>query len=70
MPHHNPRRIEVISFWCCACWFRGALNVEWQVLEGKTLEDVRLMCNDAHKKTCTKADVRLGNATKTRRTRR
>lgn len=66
----NPRRIESISFWCRVCWFRGALDVEWQILHGKTLEDIRLMCNEAHAKQCPTADVRLGNATKTRTARR
>jgi hypothetical protein len=65
----NPRRIEQIPFYCCACWHRGTLNVEWKALEGKTLEDLRIMCQDAHKQQCPKADVRLRSATKTRRTR-
>lgn len=68
----NPRHIETVSFWCRHCWTKGALNIEWQQLEGKTLEDIRLMCNTAHGSSghCKNPDVRLGDATKTKRRRR
>ena len=67
MAKHNTRRIEIVYFYCRACWRKGSIQIEWLELEGKTLEELRTMCNNAHQKICSKADVRLGNATKTRR---
>lgn len=60
------RRIEQVKCYCLSCWARLVFSIEWHDLEGKTMKDIEKMCNDKHAKVCTKANVRLGNATKTR----
>lgn len=60
------RRIEIIPCFCRHCWRKLEFSVEWQTMEGKTMEQIRLHLNELHRQQCKTPDVRIHAGTKSR----
>lgn len=49
-----------IKWWCRICWYRGKTDVDFDEIEGFTMEGIRLKIEGVHRTVCEKGEVKIG----------
>lgn len=53
-------RFITIKWWCRICWYRGKTDVDFDEIEGFTMEGIRLKIEGVHRTVCEKGEVKIG----------
>lgn len=58
------KSVATINWWCRICWYRGKTDVDYNEIQGFTIEGIRIKIEGLHRTVCENGEVRLSGSPK------